>query len=527
MGHIRAKSNVTAPAVVRTPRGYRIMAIVFALWLCFRSLSQYDWSVPHWKPPKGDSEWPEEPVVKNRRMALVIPINIPSPNVCKTILSATVLGYPAPIILNWKENHQDISHWELGRCLPKIPGMVHYLDTVMHPNATDLEKLEEDDLVLMVDGRDVWFQLPVEVVISRYHEINRRANERLRKQWKGKGPMPMKQTIVAASERNCYPNDPELFGVDLRCDIWPESPLRPDLYGPETDKNISNFQHTRPRWINGGMYIGPAGDMRRFFRRAMEKMDAYIGEAFPLRSEQGMFGYLMGQQEVWRQHQRENHMKDLDLKDLVEENLEWHAGLDYGMEIANQVAYSDIDKSLNLYHADFALLGDKERTQRQSEARGISPTRLNGVPEDIMASRNPLTKFEKSANWSNMPLYADFAIGTVPAIIHHNGYKERRQTWWDQPWYHQKLRKLYPSKVKFRPFDESLATVETEDGLVRYWAPLAEARDRYPRKVNETANARFPKMEFEELCHWEEKPLKDARTNWWDEVMRDGGVKFS
>ena len=339
MGHIRAKSNVTPPSVVKTPRGYRIIAIVFTLWLCFRSLSQYDWSVPHWKPPKNDSEWPEEPVVKNRRMALVIPINIPSPNVCKTILSATVLGYPAPIILNWKENHQDISHWELGRCLPKIPGMVHYLDAVMHPNATDLEKLEEDDLVLMVDGRDVWFQLPVEIVISRYHEINRRANERLRKQWKGKGPMPMKQTIVAASERNCYPNDPELFGVDLRCDIWPESPLRPDLYGPKTDKNISDFQHTRPRWINGGMYIGPAGDMRRFFRRAMEKMDAYIGEAFPLRSEQGMFGYLMGQQEVWRQYQRENHMKDLDLKDLIEENLEWHAGLDYGMEIANQVAY--------------------------------------------------------------------------------------------------------------------------------------------------------------------------------------------
>ena len=466
-------------------------------------------------------------MVKNRRMALVIPINIPSPNVCKTILSATVLGYPAPIILNWKENHQDITHWELGRCLPKIPCMVHYLDTVMHPNATDLEKLEEDDLVLMVDARDVWFQLPVEVLISRYHEINKRANERLRKQWKGPGPMPMKQTIITGCERNCYPDDPERYGIDMRCDIWPESPLRPDLYGPETDKNASDSYHARPRYINGGMYMGPAGDMRRFFRRSMESLNELVGQGFPVRSEQGMNGYLMGQQEIWRRWQRTNHMKEVDLKEMINENFEFQAGPDYAMEISNQVSHSDIDKSLGLYWGDFALLGNKERTQRQSELRGISPSRLDGVPEDIMASRNPLAKFEKSAKWSNMPLFADFAIGTVPVMIHHNKFKERRQTWWDRPWYHQKLRKLYPSMIKFRPFDESLATVETEDGLVRYWAPLAETRDRYPRKVNETANARFPKMEFEEICQWEVKPLKEARTNWWDEIMRDGGEKFS
>ncbi|KAI1072023.1 hypothetical protein LB507_005113 [Fusarium sp. FIESC RH6] len=528
MGHIRSKSNVTPPAV-QTPRSYRIIAILFALWLCFHTLSKFDWTVPDWTP-KATDEWPEEPVVKNRRMALVVPITDPSPNVCKTILSATVLGYPAPVIVNWGVDYHDVSHWDLGKNLPKIPGMIQYLDSVMHPNATDLERLEEDDLVLMVDGRDIWFQLPVEVLISRYHEINKRANERLRKQWKGPGPMPMKQTIVTASQRRCYPNDPERYRVDLRCDIWPESPLRKDLYGPTTDKNETDFIHSRPRYINGGMYIGPAGDMRRMFRRSMEKLHQFVGEGFPLRSEQGMFGYLIGQQEVWRQYQRENQMKNVDLKGLIEENFEFHVGLDYAMEISNQVSHSDIDKSLDLYWGDFALLGDKQRLQRQSEARGISPTRLQGVPDDIMASRNPLIKIEKSANWNNMPLFADFAIGTVPAILHHNKYKERRQSMWHEPWYHQKLRKLIPSKLKFRPFDESLATIETDEGLVRYWAPLAEARDRYPRKANETANGRFEKMELEVVCRREEGKeggtSKDGKT-WWDEVMRDGGGKFS
>jgi hypothetical protein len=337
----------------------------------------------------------------------------------------------------------------------------------------------------------------------------------------------MKQTIVTAAEKKCYPNDFEKFGIDMRCDIWPESPLRPDLYGPETDKNVSNFHNNRPRWINGGMYLGPAGDMRRLFRRAMEEMEAMIGEGFPVRSEQGMLGKLIGKQEVWRQYQRGNQLNSVELKDLVEENLEYHAGLDYGQEISGQVHFTDIDRKQDLYDADFVSLGDKEAIERYSEARGISPVRLLGLPDDVKMSRNPLAEFDKTANWSNMPLYADFFIGSVPAMIHHNGYKGRRQTWWDRPWYHQRLRELVAPRLKSKPSNEPLATVQIGDGQVRYWAVPAEARDRYPRKANETANGRFSKMECEELCRWEEKPLKDARETWWEEVFRDGGGKFS
>lgn len=445
---------------------------------------------------------------------------------CKTVFSALALGYPSPVIINWGVNHQDISHWRLGKALPKIPGLLHYLDSVMHPNATHLEKLEEEDIVIMIDARDVWFQLPAEVLLSRYHEINKRANERLLRQWTGSGPMPMKQTIVVGAQKKCYPNDPELFGVDLRCDIWPESPLRPDLYGPETDRNLTNLHDVRPRWLNGGMYIGPAGDMRRFFRRATEKMEAYIGEAFPLRSEQGMLGYLIGQQEVWRQWQRENRMKGSDLKGLIEENLEFHAGLDYAGELSSQVSWSDIDKEHDLYDGDFIALGDKDAIDRHSEIRGISPTRLSGVPEDIRLSQNPLAGFDKAANWSNMPLYTDFAIGTVPAMIHHNKLKTRRETWWDRPWYHQRLREIVTLRLGPRLSDEPLATIQVENTRIRYWAPSAESMDRYPRRANETATRRFLKMGFDELCPWDGKPLRHAKSTWWEEVFRDGGGRF-
>ncbi|UZP38341.1 hypothetical protein NXS19_006157 [Fusarium pseudograminearum] len=81
-------------------------------------------------------------------------------------------------------------------------------------------------------------------------------------------------------------------------------------------------------------------------------------------------------------------------------------------------------------------------------------------------------------------------------------------------------------RLKPYPIDQPLATVQDGADQFRYWGALAEARDRYPRKANATADGRFDKMEFEELCRWNEKPLKDARETWWEEVFRDGKGPF-
>ncbi|RGP69149.1 hypothetical protein FSPOR_4864 [Fusarium sporotrichioides] len=529
MRAIDGNPKLTLSAILNMQIIYRVAITLFAIYLFVFTLSFFsdlELGVPVWNPYEDSSQL-TVPVNNDRRFALVLPITNPNPNSCKTIFSALALGYPSPVIVNWGVDYHDVSHWEFGKNLPKIPGLVHYLDSVMHPNATDLERLEEDDLVLMVDSHDVWFQLPVEVLLSRYHEVNRRANERLRKQWTGSGPMPMKQTIVAAAEKKCYPDDPELFGIDLRCHRWPESPLRPDLYGPNTEKNASDFYYNRPRWLNGGMYMGPAGDMRRLFRRAMEDMEAGIGEGFPLRSEQGQVGNVIGRQEVWREWQRKNRMNSDELEGLVDQNFEYHFGLDYSQEISGQVKYTAINRTIDLYDADFVPLSDKKAIERHSKALGISPVRLMGVPDDLNKSRNPLAEFDNNATWSEMPLYADFFIGQVPVIVHHNGYKGRRQTCWDRPWYHQRLRELVTPRLKPYPTDEPLATVLTGGSQIRYWGVSAEARDRYPRKVNATADGRFTKMEFEELCQWEGKPLRSAKDTWWEEVFRDGKGKFS
>ncbi|KAF4450640.1 hypothetical protein F53441_6301 [Fusarium austroafricanum] len=473
------------------------------------------------------------PANQDRRFALVIPATSPSPELCKTMFSAIALGYPSPVIINWGVDFHDLTHWELGKNLPKIPGFVEYLDSVMHPNATHLEKLEEDDIVLMVDGYDVWFQLPPQVLLSRYHQINKEANERLRKQWTKKEPMPMKQTIVVASQKKCYPANPDRFGVDLRCDQWPTSPLRADLYGPETDKNDTNPHDNRPRWINGGMYIGPAGDMRRLFRRAKEKMDALLGEGLHAKSEQGMLGAIIGEQTVWRQWQRE-HNTDSELEDLVGKNLEFHVGVDYGQDISAQTLLIRISKEDDLDDGDFILLGNQTTIEQHSEAWGISPARLNGVPDDIKTAPNPLTQIERAANWSEMPLYTDFFLGSVPIILHHNKYKERRATWWDRPWYHRRLRELLTPNLRATEQKEPLATVKLDEGRIRYWAASAETTDRYPRMVgglvNGTTYSRFSSVVLEDTCRFQDREAdkysKYSKEMWWEEVFRDGAGRF-
>ncbi|KAF5540842.1 hypothetical protein FMEXI_8339 [Fusarium mexicanum] len=528
-------SRATLSAIFSAPMFYKIITICLALSLSLYAL--FWWSEVELRPTGWQhdnvttTERPEVPVDQDRRFALIVPSTNPSPNLCRTVFSAMALGYPSPVIINWGLNYRDISHWRLGKNLPKIVGFVNYLDSVMHPSAAAEEKLFDDDIVLMVDAYDVWFQLPAQVLLSRYHEINRRANERLRKQWKRKDiPMPMKQTIVAASQRKCYPEDPVKFGVDMKCDRWPEPPLREDLYGPETEKNATFWHNNRPRWINGGMYMGPAGDMRRLFRRAKQNIETMVAEAFPIRSEQGMIGELLGAQEVWRELQRQNHVS-VDVEDFVGENFEFHIGLDYAQDISAQAFATEIRPEDDLFDGDFVVLSDQASIEKNSEVRGISPVRVEGIPDDLKSVQSPLVEHGKAVDWSDMRLYTDFFLTTVPAILHHNKFKERRETWWDRPWYHQKLRGLVKSALLPRKGNEPLATVQLEGSKVRYWAASAEKKDRYPRmgklNANLTVYSRFPSMEPKEMCRFGRRKPPGSKATWEEEVFRDGGGAFN
>ncbi|KAH7256204.1 hypothetical protein BKA59DRAFT_552025 [Fusarium tricinctum] len=529
--HDSDPSMSSLPFSLRTPNIYRIILVFISILLSFTFLNSifknYELGSPDGQRYGSDGPHTHGPADEDHRFAMVIPATSPSPDLCKTIMTALSLGYPIPVIINWGVDFRDITHSDRGKNLPKIPGFVKYLDAVMHSEAHPSERLREDDIVLMVDGYDMWFQLPAQVLLSRYHEINRKANERLLKQWNRKEPMPMRQTIVTGAGKRCAPNNRTKYGIDMLCDSWPESPLRKDMYGPDTDKFITEDCHdSRPRWINGGIYIGPAGDMRRLFRRTMERMEAGLGLRLPLISEQGMVGEIIGEQEVWRQRMREQPMARGKLADFMERDFEYHVGVDFGQVLSAQTASTVINETADLFDGDFVILGDQAAIDQHSKTRGISPARIRGVPDDIKDVPNPLLSLDQAANWSTMPLYADFFTESVPVILHHNGFKRSRSTWWDRPWYYKRLRELFKANLQPRELDEALVTLQHGGNRIRYWPVSAEATDRLPRRVNGTAVGRYPNLEFGNICRYDkEKVPKGYMKKWWDEIFRDGGGK--
>lgn len=465
--------------------------------------------------PQGEGS--DQSHSEDRRLVVLVPANEPNPNLCKFMVSAIALGYPSPVIVNWGRDPYEMSKWEGGPNLSKISGIMRYLDAVLHVDAHPDDKLHNDDVVVIADGFDVWFQLPPEVLLKRYHDSNARANARLREQWKHDEPMPMRQSIIVAAQKRCWPSIEE--GANLHCEELPESPLRADLYGENTDKAIEPQVYTnfRPRYINGGVSVGTAGALRAMFRRAYDKVDSETSRGTHLFSEQGVSGEVLGEQEVWRKWRRENQSPGNGAMDLMERDFEYHIGLDYGRELSYATVHSEKDGWV-------IPLNRQDLIEAHSTELGINPVRVKGVPEDVLAAKNPLDGVVEAPDWGNMPMYVDFFLETIPALLHHNAWKdnlkERRVWWWDQMWFFPYLRTLLAKRLTPTPL-EPLALVSTEEGHVTYWAPHSDTFKRKPRLLLDKAFEPLVEIEWDAVCR---DPEEDAswEKHWWDEVFRDG-----
>ena len=425
--------------------------------------------------------------------------------------------------------------------LGKIIGTLQYLEAITSENTHESDRLEDGDLVLMVDALDTWFQLPPSVLIHRYHESNRRANRRLAQQRSSSQDVQMMdQTIVVSAQKRCWPLPED--GFNLHCDALPESPLQTDLYGPKTEA-VSWFgsppNKIRPRYINSGSMLGPIGDMKRYFRRAVWKMDQMLSKVQDLRSDQGIFGEIFGEQEVWRQWRRSHNgteMRNDDLGLPWEETsttapalYEYHIGLDYEQNLFLPTVFADQD-------GDFIYLDDSVKIEDYSRDRGIAPPRLQGVPEDVRSTQNPLAyvlperqQIDEELSWGSMPLYADFYTTAIPVVLHHNAHrnslKNRREHWWTKTWYFAELRDMLAYRLRPAPL-EPLASLNVDvagqsEELV-YWAPDSDRDKRKARMFDRTDSSAhgMNELEFDDVCRFPEE-IEQSGKHWYDEVFRD------
>lgn len=180
---------------------------------------------------------------------LIIPATDSNHHLCRLLLSVTALDYPIPVFINWGDE-EDANPYV--QHVAKVGGILRYLNK--------LDDQYADDLVLIVDGYDVLFQLRPDVLIKRYYNVIHAANKRLvdRVRYDTAVKHNLYQSIIVGPDKICWPEDPR------RAAAWavPDSTLPRYAFGPSTD-NGRWRDYNRPRWLNSGTILGPLADVRR------------------------------------------------------------------------------------------------------------------------------------------------------------------------------------------------------------------------------------------------------------------------
>lgn len=410
--------------------------------------------------------------------------------------------------------------------LRKITGVLDFLNWATADDAAEADKLGEDDLVLMLDAHDVWLQLPPSVLIERYFATNERANQRpLHDHPHLSSERPL-QTIIASSQKRC--NAPRNIFSDLNCNSVPESPLPDNVYGFFTDSVFADAHYDRPRYLNSGSFMGPAGDMRAYFQRVNDRMTEYLAQVQKeddLSGDQGIFAEIWGEQEVFRNEQaalsassEENEKDSIRLRDESSE-FEYHLGLDYTQGLFYPTCWSE-------HGGSFVPLEDSSLVTQASSKAGVTPPRINDLPTDIRRADAPLSLLSDSTtSWSSVPLFVDFWTTSIPVAIHHNawkdGLKSRRKTWWDRTWFFPFLRELLEARMVMqggRNGSVPVAELGARNGSLLVWPyPAVEGA----RAAILFGRERLRSANWEMVC--ENTDEEDGvGLRWYEEVLRDG-----
>lgn len=422
-----------------------------------------------------------------KKLHIVLPATDSNVNMCKTLFTMAILDYPTPHIVAWQDSSDSDGLLGGGSHYAKI---TRTLDYINDPERRDRPGFDEE-LLFMLDAYDIWFQLPVEQLLSRYDEIvaeeNDRVAHRMGRAYENEG---IQSSVVFGGGKRCTPN----LVYTLACYPIPPSPLPADLRGANTDsaKGRTKWSAYRTRYLNSGYVIGPVKDMRRVLERAKQVLDECVhrhgatfddGHGFTDEcyhgSDQSIFAEMFGAQEFQREAMRRHHrtwkdgVQDLftpgragfrpppthimstPILDMMnpdfahQENdtsyqpgkpFEMGIAIDYWSLLGHQPSNAEDDVRYIRYNKPIdPQIG--EQGQLDCPGKAALPTDL---PEGQLSfvSSEPNT-------WDTMPLYSEICVAKVPVMIHHNaGDKGRREKLWDKTWWHGRSRALLEMRRK-------------------------------------------------------------------------------
>lgn len=501
-----------------------------------------------------------------RRLRVFMAADSPQLNLCKSVMSAVALGYPMPVLLDWRSDFgRRRPQWHLGGShIAKLESWLSAMDELLQNDP----EADDNDLVVLVDADDIWFQLPPSVLIKRYHQLNREADDRLRKQWEAvlddddanNGDIandfpihPPRQSIIVTSSKDCSPDHGS--GSSPHYEHWPQSPMPRDMYGSGTDQLARPYldparklRKMRPRCVDAGLVMGTMGSLRAALLRAREKVDRAARTGRQLWSDQALLGEVIGEQELWREwmltlagswngtaaesvpSSLHRNVRAVAKEAMRGKNFEFGIGLDYNFTTMAATSSSEDDGA-------FIRLSNQDEIDHASNKAGVSgPARVQGVPKELRelseATRqsNEKTSPLDAVSWGDVPLYTDLFFGATPVGVHHNAYVNglkpwRIANWWEKTWFYPKLRHYVMSQLSApntgsnaRPLAKLPAMHPDGNGIV-YMAPESTTGSKSvtvykPRTPLRAAS--FEPITWDGVCQKEQggKP-------WYDELFGD------
>ena len=370
---------------------------------------------------------------------------------------------------------------------------------------SDRSKTKDDDMVLIVDGYDVWFQLPPQILLDRFHEVIEKENKAIRERYgmitedrdkdgKGERVPRYEQKVILGADKLCWPNPRE----DPACFAVPYSTLPEDIYGEDTDTDPKAF-HNRPRWLNSGNIMGRVKDVRDIYEVALKKVESGAGGL----GDQYVFGAIFGEQEFQRETLRRDAQgvteewlgwigeamgksasplsANVTMKNMTAvpgQRYEFGIGLDYESNLFQTMTHSIDDVEFVYYNSSTDLLSLAKHHSLplylSKDLQSANPPLSYASPGNHTAEANPDRKTlllpyspnldtlpdkngDTGLTWRDVPLATNTYSASIPALLHINGDKSLLQSWWPKIWFHPFSRAL------LRRFVRSTQTLEAAD----------------------------------------------------------------
>jgi hypothetical protein len=368
------------------------------------------------------------------------------------LLSSTILDYPTPVLINWGA-HEEANPYK--QHLAKVETLLAYMKRLKPIS-------KEDDLVLILDGYDVWFQLRPDVLLKRYFDMNANLDQRTIQAF-GQDAFDKgdhRTTVIFGPDKICWPID---FSRPA-CWAVPHTGLSPTAFGPEA--NDFRETHNEPRWLNSGTIMGPIQDMIDVFQATLD----LIHYNHTTDSDQFYFANVFGDQEFARlsldQELLENQAKEKYRSEFrneedpprqipefdVGQRTEYHIGIDY---------FSAMFQTLAFYKQFLAWIRPSDSWATGTSDDGdVTAERYNfKVADDISSSLSPFAAFEASPplsnssveypkSWEDVSLCVNTVTDLAPVTLHFTGEKSLRELWWDKLWFYQDGEELRKASLR-------------------------------------------------------------------------------